>query len=71
LDNQIFQEAPSFLEDCPTINWFLHWDPDADTPAGVPTRAPDTGSGDSSAGAKLRQGHDQREQALPVDFDDA
>jgi hypothetical protein len=47
------------------------WDTDSDRPADPPIRARDAGSGDASAGAKLRQGHDQRQQPLPVNLDEA
>ena len=47
------------------------WDRDAGIPAGAPSRAPGSGLDDASAGAKLRQGHDQRKQPLPVVLDKA
>ena len=52
---------------------------DGGTPVGVPTLrsvqaptpAPDSGSDDAWAGAKLRQRHDQRHQPLAVVLDEA
>lgn len=39
------------------------------TPADAPTPAADTASNDAPAGAQLRLGHDQRDQALPLVLD--